>query len=959
MTHILDAYAQIVAAHPDRPALADPSQGIHLSHAQLWRASRAAAGALSAQGVRAQDVVALELGRGALHVIAALGAWHLRAVMVPLDSTWPEQRRQRVLEQSAPRCVIHPEEARRWLTQPAQEPLPPQRLSPSDLAYIIFTSGSTGAPKGVMVEHTGLVPLLRAQIEWFGLTHTSRALWVTSPGFDASISDIGTALLSGACLVVGTHTHPEQTWQDITRHAITHLDYPPGLLGRLPLEPSTLETIVVGGEVCDVEVMRAWSQYVRLVSVYGPTEATICVSAGRWTQRWRGASLGDTIAGMSFHVLDERDTPCPIGQPGHLHIGGPGLARGYLNDDARTRERFIWWQGQRLYRTGDRVVDHGDCVEFLGRIDRQVKLRGLRIELDELEHHIASIHGVRHARVLKRDTHHGAQALVAFLEGTHPHSPSDLRAHLAQHVPPWMIPSHWVWMEALPRNAAQKIDDLPLRSHPLPTARASGPLAHPSHAIAQLCDIWSDVLMTPVAPSQDLFALGATSLDIIEVVDAAQRRGLPISTELWTHACSVAQAWQGVSGTTSGARHQGAEGARHQDAVVSGTILRHRSAQWLESQAQTLGLRPWKRPSHSPTRHVFLTGATGQLGRALVQQWLHQGRIKVSVLIRASDMAHARERAGHLWGTWVDSDMLTIYVGDVTARHFGLCDARWNQLCQSVDTIVHCAAQVNMVRNFDALRQTNLDALEHVVACARSGPPKALHHVSTLSVFVATQRNTGLAMERDTLTKTRHVYGGYAQTKWAAERAMLALREADAPVWIHRLGLVTNLDAAADHDFLTTFVRGIAQAKIAPRLQDHSVAVDITPHGDAVRLLTALVEQAPCDTYHIASPKSVSLKRLFRLLAELDAVELVDPTAWAHAPHDATSDPLAAAARLALARLTHSSPEAWEASRTMDLFQATNIRFDMTHTHTALPHESGVMPPSDEELKAWLARCLT
>src|SRR5690606_1464903 len=213
-----------------------------------------------------------------------------------------------------------------------------------------------------------------------------RALFYLSPTFDASVSDIGTALLSGAALCVepGVRRTPASMMALIRERGVTHLDLPPSVLATLdPGElPASVQTIVIGGEVCPADVVRRWASRVRLVNVYGPTEATICTSLGACDpETWDRPLIGRPLPGIGYEVVDEALDPVPQGTPGELLIDGVGLARGYLNDPELTRKRFPTLRGRRVYRTGDRVVLHHDGeFEFLGRIDRQIKLHGLRIE---------------------------------------------------------------------------------------------------------------------------------------------------------------------------------------------------------------------------------------------------------------------------------------------------------------------------------------------------------------------------------------------------------------------------------------------------------------------------------------------------------------------------------------------------------------------------------------------------
>jgi thioester reductase-like protein len=240
-----------------------------------------------------------------------------------------------------------------------------------------------------------------------------------------------------------------------------------------------------------------------------------------------------------------------------------------------------------------------------------------------------------------------------------------------------------------------------------------------------------------------------------------------------------------------------------------------------------------------------------------------------------------------------------------------------------------------------------------VVELAQTVRNKVLHQSSTLSVFVATDRNTGVAHEDDLLTDTTHVYGGYAQTKWAAERALIPLQQAGAPICIHRLGLITNLETPSDHNFLSAFIQGVAHEPAALTLEDDAVAVDITPQTDAVRILSKLIRHAPCSVYHVASTQSVSLKRLLMLMQQNSMLRL--PGSHSSAT---THDTHTASARLAMARITQPSAEGWDAWRTMDLFQATDINFDMTRTLSTLPDDPGIEPLSDDRLIQWMMRCV-
>ena len=290
----------------------------------------------------------------------------------------------------------------------------PIATSAADLAYVIYTSGTTGQPKGVAVEQRGLPALLHSQIEAFQLSAESRVLWMLSPAFDASISDVGTTLLSGAALHIeapdGALTTrsltPAAVLETLHRRGITHADLPPALVAQLDADeaPQSLKTIVIGGEPCPPAAVRSWARRCRVVNVYGPTEATVCTSLCVCDpERWERPLIGRPIDGVRYMIdapVADRDDP---GATGELMISGPCLARGYVNQPDLTAARFVTMNGARWFRTGDRVRRDADVeLVFLGRMDRQLKIRGYRIEPEEIEAAIRAMPTVGQCAVVAR-----------------------------------------------------------------------------------------------------------------------------------------------------------------------------------------------------------------------------------------------------------------------------------------------------------------------------------------------------------------------------------------------------------------------------------------------------------------------------------------------------------------------------------------------------------------------------
>ena len=395
-----EAFAEVAAAHPEQLAILDHGRPA-LTYGELLSQAAGFAAWLGERGVGPDDVVGIALGRRPEHVVALLGTWMARAVTLPLAADAPAARRAGVLQEARPALVL-------TAPPPAREGAPPARWpSPGERAYIIYTSGSSGAPKGVEVNHAGLTPMLEAQIAAFGLRPGARGLCALSLTFDASLSDIGCALLSGAtlCLEAPASLGPG-LMATLADRGITHMDVPPALLPVLDPEalPGCVETIIIGGEPCDPAVVRRWARRATVINVYGPTEATVCThltrcDPGTWRRPWIGAPL----PGVRASVHDPTGRPLPPGEPGELWLGGACLARGYIGRPDLEAARFVERGGARSYRTGDRVVEDAEGrLEFLGRVDRQLKLRGHLIAPEEIEAALITTPGVARAAALAR-----------------------------------------------------------------------------------------------------------------------------------------------------------------------------------------------------------------------------------------------------------------------------------------------------------------------------------------------------------------------------------------------------------------------------------------------------------------------------------------------------------------------------------------------------------------------------
>jgi amino acid adenylation domain-containing protein len=527
---IQDLFEDIARLTPDHPALVAGEEVI--TYGELSRRADQFAAYLASHGVSAGARVGLCLERSPHTIAAILGTLKAGAAYVPLDPGDPPERR----------ALLRREAAVNFLYRDGGHEIfgRPSGASSSDAAYVMFTSGSTGPPKGVLVTHRNVIRLVRGTD--YAMLDASQVLLQMAPlTFDASTFEIWGALLNGATLVL---------WQDrdidlgelrrvVKQHHVTTLWLTAGLFrgvvrdGREAL--AGLRQLLAGGDVLqpdDVALVRRAYPDLRIVNGYGPTEATTfscCYAVPMDSVAEGPVPIGRPIANTTAYVLDERLEPVPIGVPGELFIGGDGVAQGYVNAADLTAARFLpdpWGQPDgRLYRTGDRVRWRADGnLEFLGRMDRQVKVRGYRVEPAEVEAEIGLLPGVRDVAVTAVEEPAGGRRLHAFVVADGAARATELRAALASRLPGYMIPSGFTILDRLPLGPAGKVDrsGLTRRAETAPEDEDGGGRALPRNETERaLVEIWASALdHGSIGIDDDFFELGGHSLMALELIHA-------------------------------------------------------------------------------------------------------------------------------------------------------------------------------------------------------------------------------------------------------------------------------------------------------------------------------------------------------------------------------------------------------------------------------------------------------
>jgi amino acid adenylation domain-containing protein len=546
-------------------------------------------------GVEAEMIVGLCVERSTDTVAALLGILKAGAAYLPLDPDYPKERLAFMLEDSAASLVVTTSALAPRLPTPTarlllledvaedgglQRSLPATGGGPDALAYVIYTSGSTGRPKGAMLTHGGLVKLARGVAREFGLGADDRVLQFASLSFDASVIEIALALSVGAQIHLADRAAlfpGRDLAQTLVDRGITLAVLPPSSLRHLgAFSFPALRTVLVAGEPCPPELAAEWRQRCTFINGYGPTETTVCATFAAVRSDAPSVPIGRPVPDTQVYVLDGDLEPVPMGFPGELYVAGGGVGRGYLNRPGLTAERFIadpfGPAGSRMYRTGDRARHRRDGdLEFLGRVDQQVKVRGHRIELGEVESALLAHREVRQAAVTTFDDG-GDVRLAAYVAGAgrRPDAAS-LRDHLRRTLPDYMAPSVFVVLDELPLSPNGKVDRKML---PAPEAGRDPrqAMTAPETSLEEtLVAIWRQVLKVEAVGVRDnFFELGGTSLMLAQVQAlVAERTGRAVPLVDFLTYPTISSLTQSIKGETAAPGGASRESA-HQRASAGG-----------------------------------------------------------------------------------------------------------------------------------------------------------------------------------------------------------------------------------------------------------------------------------------------------------------------------------------------------------------------------------------------------
>jgi amino acid adenylation domain-containing protein/thioester reductase-like protein len=809
-----------------------------LTYTELNSRANQLARFLRNQGVGPDHIVALCVERNLDMVVGLLGILKAGGAYLPLDPNYPSARLAHMLEDAAPRLVLTQEELRSVLPGTkydvialdaklkdiashvgANVPVGSCDLSARNLVYVIYTSGSTGVPKGTAMPHSSVVNLLEWHRSTFRANEGKRVLQFAALSFDVAFQETFTTLCTGGTLVLvdeWIRRDPPALVEFLHGRSVQRLFVPPLVLQAVAecftssgALPGSLRDVVTAGEQLRItpEIVSLFKQLeaCQLHNHYGPTEThvvtalTLTGSPSKWPLL---PSIGRPIPNARIYILDGNQRPVPIEVVGEIYIGGVPLASSYLNRPELTAERFIHdpfstgWQS-RLYKTGDMGRWHSDgTIEYLGRNDHQLKIRGYRVELGEIEARLTAHPQVKEAAVIAREDTPGEKRLVGYVS-LRDQSTSDVeqvREDLKAVLPDYMVPSLLVVLPNLPLTPNGKLDRGALLGSDLEgsvSRQYDPPRGEIEEAVAA---IWRELLgLQRVGRQDNFFEVGGHSMLVVRALSKISHRfGVALRVTDLYKTPTIGQLATRI-----------AKGMAQEDQVDL-------------SQEAVLDEGIAARPGSpcSPPKAIMLTGSTGLVGRFLLVRLLEDTEAILYCLIRGQSerQAFARLRATLSgWSLWRNEyeQRIVAVPGDLRLLRLGLDDQAYEVILDNVDTVYHCATSMNHLETYAMAKPANVGGCRELLKLATQKRPMSINYISTLGIFAPTGSDTASVVREDSpIDHEKHLRSqGYSASKWVGEKIFMIAGERGIPCNIFRLGLVWPDSKQGRYDELQHYYR--------------------------------------------------------------------------------------------------------------------------------------------------------
>lgn len=883
-----------------------------LTYDQLNKKSNQLAHYLKKYNLKANDLIALLLSRNENMIISILGVLKSGIPYVPLEPNYPIERIKFILEDTKANIILTNETHQPKLeffkknsdlvsngnkyviaidSQAIKINLAKQaetnldkKTSSTELMYVIYTSGTTGTPKGVMVKHKGVINTLYALDKVYKTTnnHPLKITAFTSYVFDVSVSEFFAALLRGHELHILNNTLRKDAaliGEYINNKLINYVYLPPVLLAILPrIEYPSLQGIIYAGEPCDKETGIYWSNKYKLYNYYGPTEASI-YATGLEINSGQVHLIGKPIPNTAAYVLNFNLNPLPIGIVGELYLGGVGLAKGYLNQEGLTTEKFITnpfrneaqkitKENEHLYKTGDLVrwLPDGN-IEYIGRNDFQVKIKGYRIELGEIENKLLSYPTIKQAIAVVKE-HIGdknTKYIVAYYVANTTINSSVLYDFLAAQLPEYMLPSALIYLNKLPITTSGKLDRNAL---PAPEFTNIYYYQAPANEIeTMVCDLFAEILrLDKVGVNDDFFRLGGDSIKAI-MLSSRLQIDFNINVADIFNSKTPKKIAKNISFVKNNFKQRLAKIAMMYQAKKPhrgpSEELQNKINDYLSSVKNLPKLYPNK-----GIANVLLTGATGFLGCNLLHQLLMTTDYNIFLLVRANSQVAAFDRINKKFQFYFDEKLdsfyahrLFVFPSDIEKNDLGLSTTDYHMLATQIDSIIHSAALTKHYGEYTNFYSANVQATIRMLEFSKLTRLKDFHYISTISVLTESYISDceyPIFTEDDSVDMLERC-NVYVRTKYEGEKEVIKYRQHGVSSNIYRVGnlafISRNCRAQQNIEDNAFFNRIRCLVKLGVMPREMSME-EISPADLTAQAIVKLFDKASiCNkTHHVLNP---------------------------------------------------------------------------------------------------------
>ena len=866
-----------------------------LTYCELNERANQLAHYIRSQGVKRNSIVGLMVNRSLEMVIGILGILKAGAAYLPIDPAYPSERISYMLNQSHTCLTLIDRDKPADIAATANCRFAnislnntsvyafntsnldkDKKANINDIAYVLFTSGSTGNPKGVMVHHKALCNLIDSVARNLNFKNQT-IVALTTISFDIFFGDTILPLTKGMKVIIANEeeqTIPKHLYQLLVKHQVKVLQSTPSKMKQILSEQqgrdclNELSHVLITGEAFPPSLLPQLKSATQaeIYNLYGPTETTIWSTMTNVTHSEK-ITIGKPIANTQIYILDEYLSPVTFGSVGEIFIAGDGVSLGYLNKPELTKERFLpnpYMPGKTMYQTGDlgQWLANGE-IDCLGRNDNQVKIRGLRIEIEEIEACLLTHASVKEAVVTVREDKLGKKHLCAYLTSDKIPSSEELRFHILKSLPNYMVPAWFTWLNSIPLTPNGKVDR---RALPEPSEIDFGQLKHtyiaPSNDLEwKLALLWAEALeVVRVGIDDNLFALGGDSLTILEIMSGALSYTWKLNAQDFYECPTIRQLSSKLSGGTQ-------DNHLNEEAI---DFYRRESPVEIIIKPEDPG-------------NVLLIGATGFLGIHLLMELLNQTDNIIYCLVRGNQI---KERLDKLLDSYFPllpislMKRIIIIQGDITFQDFGLSAEDYNELAQNVQTVINSAALVKHYGHYCEFENNNVHGTDEVINfCMKFGI--RLNHISTISIsgnFVVDSKNVNtIFRERDFYIGQDYKSNVYVRSKFIAENQVLQAQSKGLKATIFRIGVLTGRyqDGKFQHNIeQNAFYRRI-KSLVALRIVPESFndqTIEFTPVDTCAKAILNIIKvnQADGVVFHIYNHQKIKAIDLIHYLRKLN-----------------------------------------------------------------------------------------